>query len=53
MQPLIQRDPEGRVVPRRLRDALYDLVADNRYDRFGRRDQCMIPDEDVGDRFLE
>jgi predicted DCC family thiol-disulfide oxidoreductase YuxK len=42
----------GRVVPRRLRDRLYEFVADNRYDWFGRKDQCMIPDEDVSDRFL-
>jgi predicted DCC family thiol-disulfide oxidoreductase YuxK len=43
----------GRLIPRRLRDRLYDFVADNRYDWFGRKDQCMIPDEDVSDRFLE
>jgi len=43
----------GRLVPRRLRDRIYDLVAENRYDWFGRKDQCMIPDEDVSDRFIE
>lgn len=42
----------GRLVPRGLRDSLYDIVAANRYDWFGRKDQCMIPDEDVSDRFL-
>jgi predicted DCC family thiol-disulfide oxidoreductase YuxK len=42
----------GRLVPSGLRDSLYDLVAANRYDWFGRKDQCMIPDEDVSDRFL-
>ena len=42
----------GRVVPKFLRDRLYDVVASNRYDWFGRKDQCMIPDEDVSDRFL-
>ena len=42
----------GRLVPRGLRDSIYDIVADNRYDWFGRKDQCMIPDEDVSDRFL-
>jgi predicted DCC family thiol-disulfide oxidoreductase YuxK len=31
---------------------VYDVVADNRYDWFGRRERCMIPDEDVSDRFL-
>lgn len=43
----------GRLVPRRLRDRLYDFVAANRYNWFGRKDQCMVPDEDVSDRFLQ
>ncbi len=43
----------GRLLPRTVRDRLYDIVAENRYDWFGRKDQCMIPDEDVSDRFLE
>jgi len=42
----------GRVLPRGLRDFLYDIVATNRYEWFGRKDQCMVPDEDVSDRFL-
>jgi len=42
----------GRIVPKFLRDRVYDVVASNRYDWFGRKDQCMIPDEDVSDRFL-
>jgi len=43
----------GRLVPRNLRDRIYDVVAENRYDWFGRKDQCMVPDEDVSDRFIE
>jgi predicted DCC family thiol-disulfide oxidoreductase YuxK len=31
---------------------LHEADADNRYDWFGRKDQCMVPDEDVSDRFL-
>lgn len=42
----------GRILPRAVRDRLYDVVAANRYDWFGRKDQCMVPDEDVSDRFL-
>lgn len=42
----------GRVVPRRWRDAIYDWVARNRYDWFGRRRTCMVPAEDLRDRFL-
>jgi predicted DCC family thiol-disulfide oxidoreductase YuxK len=30
-------------VPRAVRDAIYDLVARNRYRWFGRREQCQLP----------
>jgi len=43
----------ARLLPRRLRDAGYDVVAANRYDWFGRREQCPVPDDDVRDRFLD
>ena len=43
----------GRFFPAAFRDWLYDVIADNRYDWFGRRDRCMVPDEDVRDRFLD
>src|SRR5262249_48595806 len=33
-----------RVIPERLRDKLYDVVARNRYRWFGRLDACMVPD---------
>lgn len=42
-----------RVVPRRLRDAGYDLVAEYRYDVFGRKDACEVPEPEIRDRFLE
>jgi predicted DCC family thiol-disulfide oxidoreductase YuxK len=42
----------ARLLPAGVRDRLYDAVAANRYDWFGRRDRCMVPDEDVSDRFL-
>jgi len=31
------------LIPRAIRDAIYDLVARNRYRWFGRRDACMLP----------
>lgn len=43
----------GKLVPKSVRFGLYDIVAANRYDVFGRKDRCMIPDDDVSDRFLE
>jgi predicted DCC family thiol-disulfide oxidoreductase YuxK len=42
----------GRLCPTAVRDRLYDVVADRRYDWFGRRDRCFVPDDDVTDRFL-
>lgn len=42
-----------RVVPRRLRDAVYDFVAARRYRWFGRRDACPVPSPDVAERFLD
>ena len=42
-----------RVLPRPLRDAVYDLVARYRYRVFGRTDQCMIPTPELRARFLE
>lgn len=41
-----------KVVPRRLRDAVYDLVAANRYDWFGKKEQCMMPTPDIEARFV-
>jgi predicted DCC family thiol-disulfide oxidoreductase YuxK len=29
-----------------IRDAIYDLVARNRYRWFGRRDACILPNSD-------
>ena len=41
------------VLPRRLRDRGYDVVAANRYRLFGRKEQCLLPTGDVRTRFLE
>ena len=42
----------GLVLPRPIRDAIYDLVARNRYGWFGRRATCMTPTPDIVARFL-
>ena len=39
-------------VPRRLRDAMYRLIARHRYRWFGQCDQCRLPDPSIEDRFL-
>lgn len=41
-----------RIVPRKLRDPLYRLVARNRFRLFGRRESCWLPTPDVADRIL-
>ena len=40
------------VVPRPLRDLVYDWIARSRYRLFGKRDECMIPSADLQSRFL-
>lgn len=40
------------LVPRPLRDAVYDWVARNRYGWFGKRDRCRTPTPDLRSRFL-
>ena len=41
------------VVPRFIRDWVYDWVAAHRYRWFGRRDVCMIPTAELQRRFLD
>ena len=41
-----------KVVPKLLRDPVYDLIARNRYRIFGRTDACMIPSAEDRSRFL-
>jgi predicted DCC family thiol-disulfide oxidoreductase YuxK len=41
------------LVPPFLRDAVYDLVARNRYRWFGRMDSCRMPTPDLRRRFLD
>ena len=43
----------GIVLPRPIRDLIYDLIARNRYRWFGRRDTCMTPTPDIAARFLD
>src|SRR5688572_7813956 len=42
----------ARIVPKRLRDALYRSVARNRYRLFGRRETCWVPSPADADRIL-
>lgn len=41
-----------RLVPRPVRDAVYNWIARNRYRWFGKQDVCMLPRVEWKDRFL-
>jgi predicted DCC family thiol-disulfide oxidoreductase YuxK len=40
------------LVPRPVRDAVYDFIARNRYKWFGKKESCMIPTPEVKSRFI-
>lgn len=40
------------IIPKGIRDFLYDQFAKRRYVLFGKKDACMIPDEEFKNRFL-
>jgi predicted DCC family thiol-disulfide oxidoreductase YuxK len=42
-----------RFLPKFFRDALYKLVANNRYRIFGRQESCLMPTAELRARFLE
>jgi predicted DCC family thiol-disulfide oxidoreductase YuxK len=43
----------GSFVPKPLRDAVYDLVARNRYRIFGKYETCFVPDASFRERVIE
>jgi predicted DCC family thiol-disulfide oxidoreductase YuxK len=43
----------GIILPRFIRDALYNWIARNRYDWYGKREECMVPAPDLKERFLD
>jgi predicted DCC family thiol-disulfide oxidoreductase YuxK len=42
-----------RAVPKPLRDAVYNLVARNRYRIFGKYEECFVPDAGMRARVME
>jgi predicted DCC family thiol-disulfide oxidoreductase YuxK len=40
------------IVPKFIRNFVYDIVAKNRYKWFGKKDVCMIPTVELQQRFL-
>ena len=41
------------ILPKFLRDSVYDFIARNRYKWFGKKDQCMIPTPETRALFLD
>ena len=41
------------IIPKFIRDPIYDWIARNRYRWFGKRDTCFMPDRNVKHKFLE
>ena len=41
------------IIPKIIRDSLYDVVARNRYSIFGKKKGCMIPNKKISARFIE
>ncbi|MEM8485291.1 MAG: thiol-disulfide oxidoreductase DCC family protein [Bacteroidota bacterium] len=41
------------IAPRFIRDAVYDVIARNRYFWFGQRDACRLPTPELRQRFLD
>jgi predicted DCC family thiol-disulfide oxidoreductase YuxK len=41
------------LVPKAIRDRAYRFLANNRYDWFGKREQCLVPDGELRSRFID
>ena len=41
------------LIPKRLRDGLYNCVATHRYRWFGKQNVCMVPSDKIKARFIE
>jgi predicted DCC family thiol-disulfide oxidoreductase YuxK len=41
------------IFPEVIRDGIYDLIANNRYKWFGKKDACMIPTPELKAKFLD
>lgn len=41
------------IIPKPIRDFIYDIIAKRRYKIFGKQDTCMVPTPELKERFLE
>ena len=56
----ISRDLDGlwpslyllKIIPRFVRDAVYNFISQRRYQWFGKTDECWLPTPDLSTRFV-
>ena len=41
------------IIPKFMRDGLYNIIARNRYKWFGKKESCLIPTAELKERFLD
>lgn len=41
------------IIPKFIRDFFYNIIARNRYKWFGKKESCMVPAQDLRERFLD
>lgn len=41
------------IIPRFIRDGIYNFIGNNRYKWFGKRDACRVPTKEVMKKFIE
>ena len=40
------------ILPKKIVDFFYDAIGSRRYKMFGKYDQCLLPDEEIKERFI-
>jgi predicted DCC family thiol-disulfide oxidoreductase YuxK len=41
------------IVPKPIRDWIYNYIAKNRYKWYGKKDSCMIPTKELKNKFID
>jgi predicted DCC family thiol-disulfide oxidoreductase YuxK len=41
-----------QILPTGVRDFIYDIIAKNRYNWYGKKQECLVPNEEVVSKFL-
>ena len=41
-----------KIIPTFIEDAIYDIIAKNRYKWFGKKESCIIPSDEVKSKFI-